>query len=457
MSQHILQRSPAKAVLLLGLPLALASFFQAGFNLTEVWVFGQTGDGGASLSGAAVSDLLTAVFALLANGMANAAVAQISRATGAGDEARAAAAARGVLFVGLVLSVGSALVGAFAAPLGELLMSDSARPPGVAFLRIMGLGGAGTVFMVITIGILRARGDTVVPLILIATVSIATLGLEAAFILGWFGLDPHGIEAAAWVTVILRILTALWGYRAVSRQMNLKPPGTRAWVDRTVLREQLSLGFLSAIQQSLRVFGMLALVGLSTWLLDGARGESIFRALTLWTKVDIPMIMMAMAWGGGAAPAVGMLLGAGREKDAGRAAWTGAGIAAGAAVVNALLVFFFAPALIGAFVPDDPSVVADTLELLDHVAPFYPLMAMGIAIGFAFNGAGDMRRPLIWDAALLLVFQGGLAGLLVGTGLMAEGGFFVVLAISGAFQGAVPIWFLRHRRWQAAAEVPHDA
>jgi len=442
-------------VLLLGLPLALASFFQAGFNLTEVWVFGQTGDGGASLSGAAVSDMLTAVFALLANGMANAAVAQISRATGAGDEVRAAAAARAVLFVGVILSIGSAFVGILADPLGQVFMSESSRGPGTAFLRIMGIGGVGTVFMVITIGVLRARGDSIVPLILIATVSIATLGLEAAFVLGWFGLDPTGIEAAAWVTVILRILTSIWGFIAVSRSIKLRPPGTRRWVDRRVLREQLSLGFLSAIQQSLRVVGMLALVGLSTWLIAGERGESVFRAMTLWTKIDIPMIMMAMAWGGGAAPVVGMLLGAGRSHDAGRAAWTGAGIAAMAAVVNALLVMLFAPALIGAFVPDDPSVVADTLELLDHVAPFYPLMAMGIAIGFVFNGAGDMRRPLIWDAVLLLVFQGGLAGLLVGTGLMAEGGFFLVLAISGVLQGVVPMWFLKRREWGRRPTIEH--
>ena len=74
-------------------------------------------------------------------------------------------------------------------------------------------------------------------------------------------------------------------------------------------------------------------------------------------------------------------------------------------------------------------------------------MAMGIAIGFVFNGAGDMRRPLFWDAALLLVFQGGLAGLLVGTGLMAEGGFFLVLAMSGVLQGVIPMWFLKRREW----------
>jgi Na+-driven multidrug efflux pump len=271
--------------------------------------------------------------------------------------------------------------------------------------------------------------------------------LEAAFILGWWGLEPSGLEAAGWVTVILRLLTSAAGFLAVSRSLKLKPVGTRRWVDRTVLSEQLSLGFLSAIQQSLRVVGMLALVGLSTWLLDGARGESVFRALTLWTKIDIPMIMLAMAWGGGGAPIVGMFLGADRHPEAGRAAWSAARIAAGAALVNTALVYFFAPDLIRAFVPNDAAVIADTLVLLDHVAPFYPLVAMGIAIGFVFNGAGDMRRPLFWDLAVLVVVQAGMAALLVGSGLADERGFFVVLAISGVLQGVVPAFFLKRRSW----------
>jgi Na+-driven multidrug efflux pump len=446
----LLARSPARAVVGLGVPLALGSLFQAAFNLTEVWVFGQAGDGGASLSGAAASDLLTAVFALLAHGMSNAAVAQVSRATGAGDEARAGAAARAVLAVGVALSLGSALVGLCATPLGEVFMSPEARGPGTAFLRIMALGGFGTIFMVISIGVLRARGNASGPLALVAGVSAATLVLEAALILGWWGLGRHGLEAAGWVTVILRGLTGAAGVALIARQLPLRARGG-PWLDRAVLREQLELGLLSALQQAVRVLGMLALVGLATALLTEDRAEVTFRALMLWTKVDIPMILMAMSLGGGASPVVGALLGAGAPVRARQAATAGAVLAATGGLLNLALVAAFGAELVGAFVPDAPEVRDATLTLLWHVAPCYPLMALGMACGAILNGAGDMRRPLAWDAALLVGVQSGLAALLLGvTGEAA--GLNLALAASGVLQGVIPGVVLARvvRRWVAS-------
>ncbi|MCC6620765.1 MAG: hypothetical protein IT385_05900 [Deltaproteobacteria bacterium] len=446
-TQNLLAKTPARAVFSLGLPLALASFFQAGFNLTEVWVFGQVGDGGASRSGAAVSDLLTSIFALLASGLGNAAVAQISNATGAGDEEKAAAAARAAIFVGVLLSLASVLVGLLATPIGQAFMHPEAQPPGIAFLRIMALGGFGTIFMVVSVGLLRARGESVLPLVLIACVSVATLVLEAAFVLGLFGLERHGIESAAWITVILRGLTGAWGVWMVTRRIKLRPAPGAPLVDRQVLRDQLRLGIISAAQQSIRVVGMLTLVALATLRLGEEGSKDLFAALAMWTKVDIPMIMLAFAWGGGTSPIVGMALGAGRPDHARRAAWAGARIAALAALVNTALVLAFGTALVATFAPGEPDVVATTGTLLFHVAPVYPAMAIGMTIAFAFNGAGDMVRPLVADVIVLVVVQSGVAFELGGPEVMGIQGFFVALTISGVLQGVVPSLLLKRARW----------
>lgn len=443
----LMSRSPTRAVIALGLPLALASFFQAGFNLTEVWAFGQVGDGGASLSGAAVSDMITALFALLASGLGNAAVAQISAATGAGDENRARVAARQAILVGLILSLGSVVVGVFATPLGEAFMSPAAREPGTAFLRIMALGGFGTVFMVVSIGILRARGDSMRPLILIACVSIATLVLEMAFVFGWWGLDPSGIVPCAWVTVILRAFTGAWGLWMINRTLPLRPNSGQRFFDRRMLREQVSLGLMSALQQSIRVLGMLGLIALSSIKLGDGASASLFVALTVWSKIDIPMIMLAYAWGGGTSPIVGMALGSQQKDHARKAAWAGARVAAFAALFNTAAVLLLAETLVTAFIPDDALAIADSVALLQHIAPVYPFMAFGICIGFAFNGAGDMVRPLWWDIAILIIVQGGLAFLLGDPEWFGVTGFFIALTVSGLLQGLVPGWFLARRRW----------
>ncbi len=453
-AKGLIALSPAKAVLKLGLPLALASFFQAGFNLTEVWVFGRAGDNGASLAGAAVSDMLTALFALLASGLGNAAVTQISQATGAGDEERARRAARAAVFVGLILSLGSAVVGIFAGPLGQAFMHPSAREPGTDFLRIMALGGFGTVYMVVVIGILRARGDSVKPLILVACVSVATLVLETGFIFGWFEgfIDAKGLVPCAWATVILRGLTSAWGLWMVNRTLPLRPASGR-FVDKDVLREQLRLGLLSALQQAVRVVGMLGLIALSFVRLHEEAAKDLFTALTVWSKIDIPMIMLAFAWGGATSPIVGMELGARRPELARRAAWAGARVAFIASFANMAMVFIFGRTLVTAFLPTEPVAVEMTLSLLYYIAPVYPLMAMGMCIGYAFNGAGDMLRPLLWDLVLLIGVQGTLAFVLGGADIMGVEGFFMALTISGILQGLVPAYILMRRKWRNI-EVP---
>jgi Na+-driven multidrug efflux pump len=104
--------------------------------------------------------------------------------------------------------------------------------------------------------------------------------------------------------------------------------------------------------------------------------------------------------------------------------------------------------LVGAFLPGEPGAVADTVSLLHHVAPVYPLMAMGIAIAYAFNGAGDMVRPLWWDVTLLIGVQSAVAFALGGPEVLGVEGFFVALTVSGILQGIVPAWLLSRRSWR---------
>jgi len=86
---------------------------------------------------------------------------------------------------------------------------------------------------------------------------------------------------------------------------------------------------------------------------------------------------------------------------------------------------------------------------LRHVAPFSPAMAVGIAIAYAFNGAGDMVRPLFADIIVLLVVQSGVAVALGSPEVLGVSGFFVALSVSGALQGVVPSVMLWRARFRA--------
>ena len=298
----LLRGSPFRAVALVGYPLALAAIFQFGFNLTEVWVFGQVGDGGASLAGAAASDIVTGIFALLANGLGNAAVAEIAFAHGGGDALAVRRHTRQALVIGVALSLLSVVVGLLAGPIGDVVMADGeTRVQGTAFLRIMALGGFGTIFVAIGIAVLRARGQTGGPLAVVAVMSLLTIGLEAVFVLGLFGAPKGGVVAAGVITVILRGLgggVLVW---LIARRIPLRPPPGERFVHAAALRKQLRLGLASAMQQSVRLVGFLVLLAIVADRYATATGNPTYTAVNVWIKLDLPTLILAFAWGGGTA------------------------------------------------------------------------------------------------------------------------------------------------------------
>ena len=449
----LLTRTPLGAVVALGVPLALAAVVQFGFNLTEVWVFGQVGDGGASLAGAAASDIVTGIFALLANGLGMAAVAEISYCHGARDALGERRHARQALVLGFILSALSAVVGLLADPVGALVMAEGpTRVEGTAFLRIMALGGFGTIFIAFTIAILRARGDSVRPLALVAVMSLATLGLEAVYVLGLFGVERGGVVAAGWITVVLRGAAALIGLVMIARSLSLRPPPGERFIVWPALVQQVRLGLTSAMQQATRLVGFLVLLAIVSARFGEADGTNpTYTAVNVWIKLDLPTIILAFAWGGAVAPVVGMGLGAGRPVFARRAAWSGVGAVVLTALVTMTVMLLFAGPLAAAFIPDDPAAVVLTDALYRFAAPVYAFFTTGIVIAMAYNGAGNMRSPLMWDAAIILAVQSTLAFALARPEGLGLDGVGIAIAISAVLQGVVPALLLRRASWHRDA------
>jgi len=445
----LLTRSPLGAVLALGVPLALAAVFQFGFNLTEVWIFGQVGDGGASLAGAAASDIVTGIFALLANGLGNAAVAEISYCHGAGDPLGERRHARQALVLGGMLSLLSAVIGLLADPVGALVMAEGAtRAEGTAFLRIMALGGFGTIYIAFTIAILRARGDSVRPLVLVAVMSLGTLGLEAVYVLGLFGVERGGVVAAGWITVILRGAAAVIGLWMIGRSISLRPPVGERFIVWSALVQQVRLGLTSALQQATRLVGFLVLLAIVSARFGEADGTNpTYTAVNVWIKLDLPTLILAFAWGGAVAPVVGMGLGAGRPAFARRAAWSGVGAVVLTSLVTMTIMLLFAGPLAAAFIPDDTAAVQLTDALYRFAAPVYAFFTTGIVISMAYNGAGNMRTPLLWDATLILAVQSTVALALAQPDGFGIDGIGIAIALSAVLQGVIPALFLRRAAW----------
>jgi Na+-driven multidrug efflux pump len=75
------------------------------------------------------------------------------------------------------------------------------------------------------------------------------------------------------------------------------------------------------------------------------------------------------------------------------------------------------------------------------VGPFYALLAAGIALYFASQGAGRMLRPLLAGTARLVI-------VLVGGALAASlTGIFAIVALGILVSAALMMWLVGRARW----------
>src|SRR3989441_2836268 len=103
---------------------------------------------------------------------------------------------------------------------------------------------------------------------------------------------------------------------------------------------------------------------------------------------------------------VGTNIGAGKRYRALRAAWTGAGIAAGLTENIGLCAAPVPPAWLTLF-DTDPAMLDAGSRYLRAVGPFYGLFGLGMALYFASQGAGRLLWPLLANLTRLAIAAGG--------------------------------------------------
>jgi len=110
--------------------------------------------------------------------------------------------------------------------------------------------------------------------------------------------------------------------------------------------------------------------------------------------------------GGPLVAMVGTNIGAGQRDRALRAAWIGAGIAAGLTEIIGLGAAAVPHAWLSLF-DTDPAMLDAGSRYLRAVGPFYGLFGLGMALYFASQGAGRLLWPLLANLTRLAIAAGG--------------------------------------------------
>jgi putative MATE family efflux protein len=415
----------------LSAPGVLLVAFQSLVSVGDMYFVGRLGTG--PLAGLAlVFPLLMLLQMTSAGAMGGGVSSAIARALGSGDAAAARrlvvhalviAAAMGAAFTILVLLPGESIYELLGGRSGTL--EHALRYSSIVF------GGAIVVWIANTLSsVLRGSGNMLTPALTLIGAALVHLPLSGILV-SRIGIAGAGI---AYVTTF-GIAAFVMGL--IVRRSSLLSPRREDWkLEWRLFREILRVGAISTLSAVQTVLTAVILTGFV-----GRHGAAALAGYGVGLRLELLQIPLVFAVGQALVVLVGTHIGAGRAARAKRIAWVGAVFAACISLVIGIAVSIFPLAWVGLF-SSDAAVLEHGSSYLRTVAPFYPLLAAGIALYFASQGAGRVLRPILAGTVRLAIVIAG--GLMVAS---LQGVFVVIAAAMIAF-GALSVWFVASTDWK---------
>lgn len=258
---HSLTQGPiTRNMLLFALPLMLGNLLQQMYNLADAWVVGRFLGPDALAAVGSSYTLMTFLTSILL-GLCMGSGAAISMQYGAGQQDRL----RRCVFLsfGLIAVLSLVLNGAVCLGMDGILwvlrVPAEIRPLMQDYLAVVFLGILATFLYNYYASLLRAIGNSVVPLVFLAVSAVLNVVLDLGCVvgLGW------GVKGAALATVAAQFVSgigiAVYAWRCFPQ---LRPRREDCRWDRAALASILNLSVMTSVQQSIMNFGILMVQGL---------------------------------------------------------------------------------------------------------------------------------------------------------------------------------------------------
>lgn len=441
----ILEAPIAPTLARLAAPNVIAMFVTAATSIAEGYFAGLIGVG--ALAGLAlVFPFVMLTHMLSAGAMGGAVSSAVARALGAGDVRRAerliphviviALAASG-LFIGLYAAAGRALftlLGGAGDSLAEALSYAAVFFPGCATLWLCHS----------LLSIIRGTGNMLMPACVLALGACASIPLSGALALGWGPVAPFGMAGlAAGIVIAHGACTLVALAYIVAGRAGLDWRNAAARLRGALFADILRVGLiasLSAIQTIATVVVMTGLVG--------RFGPDALAGYGLGARFEFLMMPIIFGIGAAMTAMVGANIGAGQHRRALAIGWTGS---LGTAVIvggMGALAAVFPDLWLGLFLSPGDATAYDTGRAYFHIAgPAYGLLAFGLGLYFASQGAGKVALPVLAGLVRMAVAVGGGFALTVWAGFGIAGVFAAVaagMAIYGVLTAAA-VWIGKWR------------
>ena len=345
----------ARSMWTFALPLIAGNLLQQFYNVADTLIVGRfLGPGALAAVGSSytVMTFLTSVILGLCMGSG----VLFSMLCGAGDTERMKNSfVQSFLFIGLVTALVEALSLIFLDPMMGILKipSDILEETG-EYLQVIFMGLIFTFVYNYFAALLRALGNSVVPLLFLAVSALGNIVLDLVFILKFH----MGTAGAAWATILAQFLAALGiGLYVCVKMPHLLPGKRHFYRDRNILKTISRYSILTCAQQSVMNFGILMVQGLVN-----SYGVTVMAAAV---KIDSFAYMPVQDFGNAFSTFIAQNQGAGkteRIRQGLRAAVLSSGLFC--LVISAVIVCFAGPLMTIFISPEETEIIRIGVQYL---------------------------------------------------------------------------------------------
>lgn len=354
-----------KTMLIFAFPMIMGNLLQQIYNIADTMVVGRFLGAEALAAVGSAYTLMTFLTSVII-GLCMGSGAVFSIAYGAGNQQELKKSMWvSFVFVGIVTIIMNAAVFVWTEPILRLLqIPEEVYPLMHQYIRII-FSGIPFVFLYNFFAcLLRAVGNSVVPLWFLAVSSVLNIILDLWFVAGL----GKGVEGAAAATVIAQMTAGL----GIAVYTLWKVPVLRIekqymHMEKSILNRVMQYSVLTCAQQSVMNFGILMIQGLVN-----SFGTVIMAAFAVAVKIDTLAYMPAQEFGNAFSLFVSQNFGAKKYDRIRKASGMAVKVSVGFCLVISVIVWIFAAPLVEIFLTDpQPAIVSAGVNYLHIEGAFY--------------------------------------------------------------------------------------
>lgn len=378
-------------------PLFLGGLFQQLYNTVDSWVVGQY-CGDTALAAVSSSGSLCFLLIGFFQGVSLGGGVIISRFYGAQDQEGVDKTIHTLTLFSIVLGIILSILGVKFTPtlLRWMGTPEDVIGNSITYFRIYCMGMMALILYNTATGIFQALGDSKHPLYYLAIASVANVVLDFLFVAGF----NWGVAGAALATVLGQMISAVIAFiHLMSGKFIVKIELKKLAFDKAILKEIFVQGLPSGIQNS-----VIAIANVVVQSNINAFGNFAMAGCGSYSKVEgfvfLPIMSLTMA----ITTFVSQNLGAGNRERAKAGARQGTAIAVVFSEIIGVIVFVFAPQLIGLF-SNTPSVIEFGIRQARVISLFYCVLSLSHCCASILRGAGRAMVPMIIMLSVWCVFR----------------------------------------------------